>query len=379
MPLHSKLSATIVSAGFLALIAIPNSANAQRRRHGHSTTTTTTATAQTPPATATTPATAEPIAAPPTQSPADRLVDAGIAAREQGHDDEALTLFRQAWELDHGARARAQMGFAEQALGHWVEAEQYVEEALATTDPWVERNRAAVERSLATIRQNVGTLELRGGRAGAQIFINERPMGTMPLTRALHLRTGQTQLRVQAEGFAAFTRTIEVRAGVLSREEVELVPATTQSQQQGPQQNNNPNVVVSPPPPRTGMSPAIGGAVLGVGVAAVAAGVAMNVLREQQIAHWNDDSMCLSLSPVNGMLPTRMDTCGPALIAGNTYGAIAIVSYAVGGAALVTGGILLGVSLSGRSAERSAASHARTNVQCTPWLNGAGMSCGGTF
>ncbi len=51
------------------------------------------------------------------------LVERGIELRIQHRDDEALALFRRAYEATPKPRTRAQIGLAEQALGSWVSAE----------------------------------------------------------------------------------------------------------------------------------------------------------------------------------------------------------------------------------------------------------------
>src|SRR5580704_12825575 len=66
------------------------------------------------------------------------LIAEGIALREQGRDREALELFVRAAALAASPRATAQIGLAQQALGHWVEAEAGLRTALEQgTDPWI--------------------------------------------------------------------------------------------------------------------------------------------------------------------------------------------------------------------------------------------------
>lgn len=81
-----------------------------------------------------------------------RLLREGVALRAEGRDLEALAAFEHAHALQPLGRVQAQRALAEQALGRLDAAAQHLVEALASTDPWVARNRADLDRALATIR-----------------------------------------------------------------------------------------------------------------------------------------------------------------------------------------------------------------------------------
>src|SRR5206468_11272741 len=83
----------------------------------------------------------------------DALIRRGLALRKRGNDEASLPVFQRAYDLSHSARAAAQLGFAEQALGVWPDAERHVSEALrADRDPWIVKNRAVIGLALQTIR-----------------------------------------------------------------------------------------------------------------------------------------------------------------------------------------------------------------------------------
>lgn len=81
-----------------------------------------------------------------------RLLREGVALRAEGRDLEALAAFEHAHALQPLGRVQAQRALAEQALGRLDAAAQHLVEALASTDPWIVRNRADLDRALATIR-----------------------------------------------------------------------------------------------------------------------------------------------------------------------------------------------------------------------------------
>ena len=148
----------------------------------------------------------------------------GFELREKGSDEAALAEFQRAYDLKKGARARAQMALAEQALGRWIDAEAHLAEALQRTgDPWIARNRTLLDQALGEIRQHIGSLELSGGTPGAEVRVNGRVAGKMPLDRPLRVEAGSVSLEVRAAGYLPVIRTINVPANGLAREPIALV------------------------------------------------------------------------------------------------------------------------------------------------------------
>src|SRR5690349_2291240 len=72
-------------------------------------------------------------------SEADELIKQGFQLRLQAKNAEALELFARAHAIAPSGKTFAQMGVAEVALGHWVDAEAHLEAALARHDsPWTD-------------------------------------------------------------------------------------------------------------------------------------------------------------------------------------------------------------------------------------------------
>lgn len=65
-----------------------------------------------------------------TATSVDDLIHHGVELRRHGDDSGALLEFRRAYEAGHSPRAAAQMGWAEQALGRWLEADAHLREAM---------------------------------------------------------------------------------------------------------------------------------------------------------------------------------------------------------------------------------------------------------
>ena len=159
-------------------------------------------------------------------SPADDaepLVQEGIAFRSSFHDAEALEKFQRAYAIAKTPRIQAQIGAAEQALGRWVDAEVHVAGALeASSDSWIVKNRPTLESARNSIRSHLGSLEILGKPAGAEIRIEGEIVGRLPLVTSLRLPVGRTTLEVRAPGHFVVTRSVSIEPGKLTRETVVL-------------------------------------------------------------------------------------------------------------------------------------------------------------
>jgi hypothetical protein len=153
------------------------------------------------------------------------LIKRGVAAREAGHDQDAVELFRQAFDRYHTPRAEAQMGLAYQALGRWSDADLHLRAALAAThDAWIGNNRRPLEQALGVVGQHVGTLEILCDVAGAEISVDGQPAGKLPLGAPLRLGAGTAVVELRADGYAPVQKPVTVVAGQLTRESFALVP-----------------------------------------------------------------------------------------------------------------------------------------------------------
>lgn len=155
---------------------------------------------------------------------ADALIDQGLALRQQGEDAQALPLFERAFAQDPSARPEAQLGLVQLGLGQFVAAELHLRQALASSDPWVESNRAPLTEAHASAAEHLGTLEILGGLEGATITVNGEPEGTLPLATARRVLVGRCVIDVTAPGHRAYSTEVMIRAGELSRITVALVP-----------------------------------------------------------------------------------------------------------------------------------------------------------
>jgi hypothetical protein len=155
------------------------------------------------------------------------LIQSGLELRKTGRDQDALALFQQAVEAKRTPRGLAQLGLCEQALGLWPAAERHLEEASKGEgdDAWKKKNAKALGESLTFVKGKVGSVEVWGTPVGAAVVLDDSPAGTLPLRAALRVAEGRRTLRVEAPGYVAETRTIDVRGGTGVREHVALARA----------------------------------------------------------------------------------------------------------------------------------------------------------
>ena len=300
------------------------------------------------------------------------LVHEGVELRRAHRDAAALRVFQRAWEVSHAPRVLAQIGFAELALGHWVDAEAHLTEAMGSaSDPWVTEHRALLQEALGDVGHHVGSLDVTANVAGAEVRVEGQRVGALPLPRPVRVVAGTTTLEVLAPGFLPVRRGLVVTPGALTRETVTLLPVDAAvNVAPAPDWNTREVVPVPVAPPPAGPAPGgtqrvlawttAGVAVLGVGV-----GVAALVLRNNAVAQWNDPS-CLA----NGR--TRLENCAPDRDSALTAGAASIGGFVAGAALAVTSVVLFVTAPSARDARTA-------RFGCGPGPGDVGITCGGTL
>jgi hypothetical protein len=162
-------------------------------------------------------------AAPARAEDQDALVRQGVELRRQGKEQEALETFQRAAAIKKTPRVMAQVAFAEQALGQWVKAERDLKLALqAKNDPWIVKNRATIDEAMSAIASHLGSLEVWGTPAGAEVLVDGEVVGALPSSGAIRLRRGEVSITVRHAGYAEVTRSVEIGRGALTRENVDL-------------------------------------------------------------------------------------------------------------------------------------------------------------
>jgi hypothetical protein len=328
---------------------------------------------------------APPVAVAPAAAPSEEdLINRGIALREARNDGAALDAFREAYAVKKSPRALAQVALAEQALGRWVQAEVDLGQAIARADDaWIARNKPLLSQALAEIQGNLGSLQLTGGVAGAEVFVNGARAGTLPLAKPLRVNAGNATLEVRAMNYLPSTRTVMVPRRGIAREAVTLVataapPAVAPSASAdiggpAPALAPSPLPAAGEPDPHEGWSvrKKIGLAFGAAAVVSAAVGTTYLFVRDGRAQDFNNAGCGTeALTPPCSFLRDREETAV-------TW----IVSGMVGAAVL--GGVSAYLLLwpSGADPGRVArAESAAGFVRCTPSVSGGmSLTCGGRF
>lgn len=165
------------------------------------------------------------VAAAQTADPCADSVRDGVALRREGRDAEALELFRGVVARCPQPRAWVQLAWAEQAMGHWVDAERDLRQALSgRDDSWVESRRARLDADLARIREHLGQLQVTGGVAGAEVLVDGAVVATLPMTVPVPAVVGVARVELRLTGYYRVRRDVTITAGVVAREELQMQP-----------------------------------------------------------------------------------------------------------------------------------------------------------
>jgi hypothetical protein len=156
---------------------------------------------------------------------AEVLTAQGIDLRREHKNAEALEVFRKAFAVAPSPRIQAQIGLAEQALGQWIEAETDIVAALrAEQDPWIGKNRGALEQALGVVLEHLGWIEVHANVPGAETRINGARV-VQPIAGApVRVLSGTNVVEARAPGYVSTARTVFVLPNTRMRESITLAP-----------------------------------------------------------------------------------------------------------------------------------------------------------
>jgi hypothetical protein len=181
---------------------------------------------------------------------ADDLVREGVQLRRRSQDAEALVLFRRAYDLSPTTRTRAQIGFAEQALGNWVEAEDDLARSMAdSADAWVARNATVLATALQEVRSHLASLHIDTNVEGAELQVDGKMRAKLPIASDFRVEAGERTVAVHAAGYDTFEERIVLPAGAEIRETVTLHPTAPPPPSPSSSPVESAQQPPSPPPP----------------------------------------------------------------------------------------------------------------------------------
>lgn len=210
----------------------------------------------------------------PAEDPTDALLRRGADLRKQDRHEEALELFRKAHALSPSGRTLAQMGLAEFSLKSYVDAETHLSAALASDSPWIAKNRPVLEQAIAGVRTHIAIVTVVGP-PGAEVAVNGRAVGRLPLSEPLHIAEGRAQIEGTAPDHQPATLDVTLEGGKEFKATLDLAPAAPPPQPALTAPALSAPPLSGGPPADTGRRwrPWVGSGLLAVSAAALATGI----------------------------------------------------------------------------------------------------------
>jgi hypothetical protein len=318
------------------------------------------------------------------------LIAKGNELRRAGTPGPALPYFQKAYQLARTPRTSGQLGLAELAAGYPVEAAEHLAAALETpNDPSIAKFQQMLADALTRARSQIGELAIQGGPAGAEVVINGRTVGTLPLASPVKLPARSAEVLVRAPGHTERRELVPIAPGQRHALTVNL-----EMIEKPPEQPAVITILTPPPAPTSAPAarapaataverrPADGGstdsglrtaawAFGGGALAAAGAGLALNLASNSNGAAF--DASC---KRVGGEIvsdgPLSEGQCRDHYDDWESYRLWSIVGYATGAALAVTSAVLFVMSR-----PTPAAATASARLTCAPTLTG--VSCQGLF
>ncbi|HEY5957176.1 MAG TPA: PEGA domain-containing protein, partial [Polyangiaceae bacterium] len=268
-----------------------------------------------------------------------------------GRWEDARSLFHDLWKSRRTYDVALQLGQAEYNLKRYRDAAEHLAFGLMLLPP---REKAATaERSqqlLTRCKQEVGAIDLRIKNKGADVLVDGQIVAESPLVTEVFVDPGTHSVAVRLSGHQTASFTIQVEAGEILARAVELRPLVAASTADpsitppGPAQAKGPPSPAAPSPPPSLPShdaswlPVVAGGALAI--AGISSGIGFHLVRGAR----KDESMRIRDDVPGGCVSPTADaasTCHRLReIASDydRYGRLELVSFILGGAALLGSG-----------------------------------------
>lgn len=152
-------------------------------------------------------------------------ITTALAELELGNYVEAQAQFEYAHSLSPSARTLRGLGIVAFEMKRYVEAETHLQAALVDPrKPLSEHMRLQTEQLLARTRRYLGTLQLAGVPADAELLLDDRKVG-QHADGEYRLAIGDHTLQVVPEGQPARRRQFRLSSGKTLRIDLDLTPA----------------------------------------------------------------------------------------------------------------------------------------------------------
>jgi tetratricopeptide (TPR) repeat protein len=154
----------------------------------------------------------------------DRLARRGRIEQAFAHFEEALAEYQAAHEAYPDPQIFFPIAQAEQRLGRFVDALQHYQELLAESKALSPALRSQVQIHLDEVRKNLAAVVLEVEPSGADILIDDKEVGTSPMSQPVFVEPGQHTFAVTREGYARVEGNLDLAPGKELRKRIRLEP-----------------------------------------------------------------------------------------------------------------------------------------------------------
>lgn len=261
------------------------------------------------------------------------LIRQGNDLRRKGDDVRAHGYFKRAYEISQTPRSTAQLGLSFHSIGQHASAEALLSEALATDDPWVQSQRAALEKARKAVRAHLGAISVVGAPADATVALSAHKPSRLAPDGVVWVAPGEVTLRIESAGHEPMVRKLSLNAGeraTLPFDAPVLPPPPRAETVRLKSPAMLPAATAPEPTPEDVGHPGRAGRITGValaacGVAAGAAGFVMHNMASTKLATINKEAATGLLYDENSGNWKTYDRAGVGLLVG---GAAAVVAGA---------------------------------------------------
>jgi hypothetical protein len=277
-----------------------------------------------------------------------RTFEQARTAMQAGRWEEARTSYLQLWNDRRTYDVALQLGQAEYNLKRMRDAAEHLAYGLMLLPPREKPETAERSRQiLALSKQQVGALDLRVKNKGADVIVDGKLVAEAPLVTEIFLDPGEHRFEVRLDGHASEAFTVQIDAGQTKGRSIELKTlvgndASRQPAQslEKPQPKPAAKAPLEPAPgplAYTSWAPAVVGGI--VAIAGLSAGIGFQLVRNARA----DENLRIRKSLDR---PNRCNDPGEAYAGDcsrltelasdyDSFGRLELISFLVGGAALI--------------------------------------------
>jgi hypothetical protein len=164
------------------------------------------------------------------------LLTEGLTFNRQGAHAQALEKFQAAYAAFPSPKLFFNIGQVQVALDHPVEAAHAYEKFLALVPDAQPEDKKVAKMAVAQLAKKLGRLQIRCETGGAEVVVDGKNVGRVPLPGPLWAAPGGHQVTLSHESSVPATETVEIGAGATTMVVIRLVPAV-------------PPAPAAPPPP----------------------------------------------------------------------------------------------------------------------------------